>query len=195
MSYPVKNVMTKRVEKIKPSQTVFDAAKLMKEKMVGCLIIVEDGNAAGIITERDIVRRMVAENFDATQIQVSAVMSKPLITIDPSTSIRDAATMMIKNKIRRLPVVEDSKLMGIITSTDLAKHFIRRRRTFGSLISLESMPKVGESAPSCQFFKQDPYVPPMQIWKICGACYWCMDERCIRGMIGFLKHFEAPIKN
>jgi len=187
--------MTKRVEKITPSQTVFEATKLMKEKAIGCLVVVEDGDAVGIMTERDIVRRVVAENSDAKQVKVGAVMSKPLITIGPNTSVRDAAAMMIKNKIRRLPVIEDSKLVGIITSTDLAKYLIRRRRTLGSLISLESMPKAEESTPSCQFFKQDPYVPPMQVWKICGACYWCMDEKCVRGAVGLLRHFESSIEN
>ena len=194
LSYNVRNMMTKNVETIEPSQTVFDAAKIMKEKAIGCLVVVEKGNTIGIVTERDIVRRVVAENSNAMMVKVDSVMSKPLVTIGPSTSIRNAAATMTKNRIRRLPVVENSKLVGIITATDLAKYLIHRRRALGSIISIENTPRIAEGASICQFFRQDPYVPPEQVWRICGACYWQMDEHCIHGVAGLLKSLVSPVE-
>ena len=116
----IKDLMTKNVITIDLQKSVFDAAVLMSEKRIGCLVITDVEMLVGIVTERDFVRRVIAKNlpFETT---VSEIMSKPLITIDPDSSLRDAARVMVKNNIRRLPVLKDNKLVGIIVVADFAR--------------------------------------------------------------------------
>jgi CBS domain-containing protein len=88
----------------------------------GAIVIVDNKNSpVGIITERDIVRRVVSAGEDPTNITVSEIMSKPIISGDPEMSVYNAALIMTKYKIRRLPIVRDNVLYGIVTTSDLAK--------------------------------------------------------------------------
>ena len=116
----VKDLMTKNVVTIDLFKTVFDAAVLMSEKEIACLVIIDDKTPIGIVTERDFVRKVVSKKtpLDA---KISEIMSKPLITVDPDSSLRDAARLMINNKIRRLPVVKENKLVGILVASDFAR--------------------------------------------------------------------------
>jgi CBS domain-containing protein len=116
----VKDIMTKSVVVIDVSKTVFEAAQLMSARGIGCLVVTENDIAVGIVTERDFLRRIVAEraSFD---LKISTIMSKTLITVNPETSVRDAARLMATNKIRRLPVVKAETLVGILVASDLAR--------------------------------------------------------------------------
>jgi CBS domain-containing protein len=116
----VKDIMTKTVVTIDVSKTVFEAAQLMSAKGIGCLVVTENDLAVGIVTERDFLRRIVAEraSFD---LKISTIMSKTLITVSPDTSVREAARLMATNKIRRLPVVKAETLVGILVASDLAR--------------------------------------------------------------------------
>ena len=116
----VKDIMTKSVVVIDVSKTVFEAAQLMSARGIGCLVVTENDIAVGIVTERDFLRRIVAEraSFD---LKISTIMSKMLITVNPETSVRDAARLMATNKIRRLPVVKAETLVGILVASDLAR--------------------------------------------------------------------------
>ena len=98
----VKDIMTKEVVTIDNSKTVFEAAELMSTKSVGCLIVVVQAFPVGIITERDIVRRIVAKR-SSIDTKVTEVMTKTLITVEPDTSLREAAKVMSNNKTRGLP--------------------------------------------------------------------------------------------
>lgn len=117
----VKDIMTKSVITIDVNRSVFDAAELMTAKGIGCLVVTEDAVPVGIVTERDFVRRIVAQraSFDA---KVSEIMTKSLVTVDPDVSIKEAARLMSSNKIRRLPVLRQNKLVGIVVATDLARN-------------------------------------------------------------------------
>lgn len=117
----VKDIMTKEVITIETTKTIFDAAELMTEKGLGCLIVVIKGFPVGIITERDIVRRIVAKRA-SLDIKVKEVMTKTLITVEPNTSLKEAARVMSSNKIRRLPVLEKNKLVGIVVSSDFVRN-------------------------------------------------------------------------
>jgi len=124
----VKDLMTESVITIDLSKTVFDAAVLMGEKELGCLIVKDDNTPVGIVTERDFVRRVVSKKtpLDA---KMSEIMSKPLITIDPDSSLRDGARLMIEKQIRRLPVVKENKLVGILVASDFARHLSKKTVT------------------------------------------------------------------
>ncbi|MFC5712289.1 CBS domain-containing protein [Thalassorhabdus alkalitolerans] len=115
----LKDIMTTGVETCKPEDTVYDAAVKMKNTHVGAIPIVQDQNLMGMITDRDIVVRCIAEK-QANSAPVSDIMSENLITAEPSMSVDEAARMMAEKQIRRLPVVENQKLVGIVALGDLA---------------------------------------------------------------------------
>jgi CBS domain-containing protein len=124
----IKDIMTKDVITIETSKTVFEAAELMSDKAVSCLIVVIKGFPVGIITERDIVRRIVAKR-GSPDVRVTEVMSKTLITVEPETSLRDAARVMLTNKIRRLPVLKNNCLVGIVVASDFVRNVGKKTTT------------------------------------------------------------------
>ena len=117
----VKDLMTKDVLTIDVNKTVIEAAALMSQKDVGDLVVMENNTPVGIVTERDFVRRVLAVG-KSTSTKVSEVMSAPLRVIDPEAPIKEAARRMVNKGIRRLAVMKDNKLVGIITATDFARH-------------------------------------------------------------------------
>jgi CBS domain-containing protein len=117
----VKTFMTTNVVTIDVQNTVLEAAKLMHQQDVGDLVVLEGKAPKGIVTERDLVRRVMAQK-KPLETKVSEVMSSPLITIEEESSLRDAARKMTKNRIRRLPVIKENKLVGIIAASDFARH-------------------------------------------------------------------------
>ena len=121
----VKDFMSTNVITIDIRRTVLEAAKLMHQQDVGDLVVMDGVEAKGIVTERDLVRRVMAMK-KLPDTKVSEVMSSPLITIQENAQLRDAARLMIKYKIRRLPVTKKSVLVGIIASNDFAKHVSKR---------------------------------------------------------------------
>jgi CBS domain-containing protein len=128
----VKDFMTKGVLTIDEEKTIFEAAELMSQKEVGDVVVLNGEIPRGIVTERDFVRRVVAKKrpLDA---KISDVMSKPLIIIGPEASLKEAARKMVNNRIRRLPVVKQHKLVGIIAVSDFARHLSRKTLTEGIL--------------------------------------------------------------
>jgi len=105
-----------------PSSTVKELADQMNQHGRGAIIVVDSGkHPIGIITERDIVRRVVSAGRDPNKVTASDIMSKPVISVDPEMNIHNAALTMTKYKIRRLPVVRDTILHGIVTAGDMAK--------------------------------------------------------------------------
>ena len=117
----VKDLMTKDVLTIDANKTVIEAAALMSQNDVGDLVVMENNTPVGIVTERDFVRRVLSVG-KSTNTRVSEVMSTPLRVIDPEAPIKEAARRMINKGIRRLAVIKDNKLVGIITATDFARH-------------------------------------------------------------------------
>jgi signal-transduction protein with cAMP-binding, CBS, and nucleotidyltransferase domain len=111
--------------------SIFMISNLMKERKVSSIIIShqDDQNyPVGIITERDIVRRVISNNKDPNHTKATEIMSKPLITIEANTYVYDVTVKMVKNKIRRLPVVEGKTLSGIVTITDIIKYFHEKNK-------------------------------------------------------------------
>lgn len=117
----VKKIMSKDIQKVDGEITIKEAAKVMKTKKIGCLLVEKDNVIIGIVTETDIVRRLIAEGKDPESTQVKIIMSSPLITIDAGKSIIDANDMMDKNNIRHLAVKEDNIIIGVVSSRDMMR--------------------------------------------------------------------------
>ena len=118
----VRDIMTKDIIMIDGSDTALEAAKLMTEKGISSLFVVKDGVPVGIVTERDFIKKICAKDLPIAKVTVSEIMSKILTTADPETPIEVAVQRMVNHKIRRLPIMDGGKIVGIITVTDLAKH-------------------------------------------------------------------------
>ena len=101
---------------------VKEAARMMVEKGIGSLIANRDGLPFGIITERDLMEKIVAEGVDPAKITVGEVMTAPLTTIDAAASIVDAARRMMEKQVKRLIVTDREKIIGIVSQTDLVQH-------------------------------------------------------------------------
>ena len=127
----VRDFMSKNVITIDVQGTVLEAAKLMHQQDVGDLVVMEGAVAKGIVTERDLVRRVMAQK-KPLEIKVSEIMSDPLITIDEESPLRDAARKLVKYKIRRLPVTRNNVLVGIIATSDFARHL--SKKTFSEVM-------------------------------------------------------------
>lgn len=112
--------MTKNVKTITPDDIMEHAAELMKKHRIGCLVVVDKDKPIGIVTERDIAYKIVAEGKSGDT-KVEEVMSKDLKTVPEDKSRADAAKLMASHAIRRLPVIKNGKLVGIVTIEDIMK--------------------------------------------------------------------------
>ncbi|HSG83944.1 MAG: CBS domain-containing protein [Nitrosopumilus sp.] len=112
------DVMTKSVISVDATLTVNETAKMMEDAKVGAVIVMEDNVPVGIVTDRDFSVKVAAHAYQITE-PVKQIMSSPLFSINSDESVRIAADLMHERKIRKLPVIEDEKVVGIITATDI----------------------------------------------------------------------------
>ena len=121
MHKTIQDAMTSNPTTVSPDTTAGDAAQIMKSEDIGSLPIVEDNRLFGVVTDRDIAIRIVAEGRSADT-PVGEIASKDVVTVDPQQSIDEAARLMAERQVRRLPVVEeDGKLVGILAQADVAQ--------------------------------------------------------------------------
>lgn len=115
----VGQLMTERLETISPSDTAQEAATKMRDKKVSSLVVTDvEDKPIGIVTERDLVRQVCTKAINSNDVIVHRIMSSPLATIDANSSVEVAADNMIQNKVRHLLVVDENKVLGIITPSD-----------------------------------------------------------------------------
>ncbi|SMO61603.1 CBS domain-containing protein [Melghirimyces algeriensis] len=115
----LREIMTKSVASVSPEDNVYRAASLMKQHNIGVIPVVENGQVRGMVTDRDLVLRALAEQRNE-EVTVREVMSNDIVTGTPDMSVDEASQIMAKNQIRRLPVVENNQLVGIVSLGDLA---------------------------------------------------------------------------
>jgi CBS domain-containing protein len=120
MGKSIRDVMTTEVKACEPTATVVDAAKVMAQEDVGPVPIVEDGRLVGIVTDRDIVVNVVAKGGEANTTTVGDIASRDIVTISPDDDLSDALDLMAEHQVRRLPVVEGDRLVGIVAQADVA---------------------------------------------------------------------------
>jgi len=130
----VRDIMTRNVITIDLKQNAIDAAKLMKEKKIASVVVTKGETPFGIVTERDFVRLLCAENLQSKYTRLVEIVSSPLITVGPDISVEDAAKVMAKNKIRRLVIVDDGNIAGILTATDLAGYLSKHKKGAKSVL-------------------------------------------------------------
>ena len=117
----VRDVMTSNPTTCEPSATLVDAAKVIALEDVGSVPIVENGRLVGIVTDRDIIVRAVAEGRDVTSTTVKDVASKDLVTVTPDEDLDRALQLMGQRQVRRIPVVESDQVVGIVSQADVAR--------------------------------------------------------------------------
>jgi CBS domain-containing protein len=120
-SLRVKDLMVREPTLVESERTVKETARVMDQTGHGCLLVTSGGKIVGIVTERDLVRRALSKGGNTSRTKVKDIMSSPLIVIDPETSVEEAAEVMARHKVRRLPVVGANGLNGLITVSDIAK--------------------------------------------------------------------------
>jgi len=124
----VSQIMTRPVVTINALRTVQEAAQLMKEKQIESLVVCWQGRAVGIITEKDFVHRMVAPG-KPHDTPIREVMSRPVIMVDHRKSIRDAARLMVEHDVRRLPVKDGLKVVGMVVASDFIRYESKQSTT------------------------------------------------------------------
>ncbi len=121
-------VKGKEVYSISPDTTVFDALKILDENNVGALVVIEKEKVVGIFSERDYARKIILKGRSSIDTKVSELMTKEVITVAPTDPIDKCMTLMSENRIRHLPVIDDGKLDGLISSGDLLTHIIKHQK-------------------------------------------------------------------
>jgi CBS domain-containing protein len=117
----VKEVMTKKVFTIDKNETIFDACNMYKDYKIGCLIVTDMNRCVGIVTERDLIERTICARRDPYATKIGDIMSKNMKTIHSLETIDKAIEMMFQNKVKKLPVVVNEEVVGIITVTDISR--------------------------------------------------------------------------
>ena len=121
MTLMVEDVMVKEVITIDVNVTITKAADVMNKFEIGCLIAVSKGKVSGILTERDLLKRVIAQGKDASKVRVRDIMTSPLVIAEPKMDLSEAVKLMFQMKIKKLPVVEGKRLVGLLSLTDIAR--------------------------------------------------------------------------
>ena len=121
MSQKLRKVMVEKVKTARLDDTIENVAMLMNRYQIGCVIIVDDDKPLGIITERDMIKRVICKAIHPENARIIDVMSKPLVTASPDMRAGDAAKMMLEHNIKKMPVVDEGRLVGLVTLTDLVR--------------------------------------------------------------------------
>ena len=140
----IRDVMVENVVTVRPDYTVKHAASIMNRFGLGCVVVLRDEEIVGIVTERDLLKRIVAVARDPEKTFVRDIMSKPVIVVGPDVSFEGALKLMFKQRIKKLPIVErlrgKDKLIGLVTLTDIARLQPKLMETLRELFSQEGRP-------------------------------------------------------
>ena len=140
MAKSVRDAMTENPRSIRASASVVEAARLMRDEHIGSLPITDDEELVGMITDRDITTRVVAEAADPKMTSVGDVVSRDLISIEPDEDLEEAVQLMASHQVRRLPVVENGRLVGIVAQADVALTLRENEQRTGELVEAISEP-------------------------------------------------------
>ena len=134
----IRDIMEKNVITIEKDKTAQDAAKIINEKDISFLVVMDEGLPVGVLSESDFVRKIAAEDKKSSDIPISDIMSYKFRSVGPTTTIENAVQKMLNNNIRRLLILEDDKLVGVITQTDLASYLRDQLLVDGTIKSIRN---------------------------------------------------------
>jgi CBS domain-containing protein len=122
MPEKIQDIMTRTVETVPQNATVGEVARVMRDRAIGDVLVTDDsGELCGILTDRDLVIRVLAEDRNPDQVRVGEICTAHAVTLDPAATVEKAIELMRANAIRRIPVVENNRAIGIVSIGDLAK--------------------------------------------------------------------------
>ena len=122
----IRSIMSKSVLTIGEDDSILNAAKFMSNKLFSCIVVTRNQRPMGIITERDLIQRIIVKGKDAKKTKVQDVMTKPVVTVPPESDLVPTGELMKKKRVRRFPVTDDNgKLIGLVTETDIMEGIIK----------------------------------------------------------------------
>jgi CBS domain-containing protein len=130
----VRDVMSKNVKTVRPNSTINEVVRKMNKFEIGSIIVADSEKPVGIITERDILRRVLEVTVASEAMKAKEIMSSPILTIASQATTEEAATLMNSKRIKKIPVLEDGKLVGIVTSTDIVRNEPRLVETLSKMM-------------------------------------------------------------
>ena len=136
-----KVVMSKEVITIDENASVKEAVDTMNQAEISCIIATRKGKVVGIITERDLLKRIISEGKNAKKTRVKDIMSTPLITISPDMDVEEAARLMFEKKIKKLVVIDQNRLVGVVSLTDIARTQPSITKALQKLAAMQDTPK------------------------------------------------------
>jgi len=177
MSLKLEGIMVKNVVTVKANVTVKRAVEVMNKHEIGCLVVVNSEKPVGIVTERDMLERIIHELREPEKTRVIDIMSKPLIAAAPKMSAGEAAKLMFERKIKKLPVVEDGRLVGLVTLTDL----VRSEEVLGFLngFSANDAPKRMKKVVDLYFDRAKRFRRRCPLIMKSGFSMGCQEKKCM----------------
>ena len=202
MSQKLKKIMIANVKTAGLEDTVQDIAVLMNKHQIGCVIIVDEEQPVGIVTERDIMKRVVSKGIAPKNLKAVDVMSKPLITASPCTPAGDAAKVMLKWNIKKLPVAENGRLVGVVTLTDLLRvegviETLNGNALSGASIRLKKTIEIYYDDGIKQKTRKCPlmYKDGMSIGCQVERCMWWAEDECAITKLTRLQEFAQLVED
>lgn len=127
----VKNILDTKghdIWSVRPDDTVYDAVKLMADKSIGCLLVLDDDKLLGVVTERDYARKVVLEGHSSREMQVSDVMTRKVLCVTPERTTDECMALMTDKRVRHLPVLDHKRVVGVVSIGDLVKAVISEQQ-------------------------------------------------------------------
>jgi CBS domain-containing protein len=135
----IEKLMTRNVITLPADASVYDAVKLMNKNKIGCLVVVDNSHIVGILTERDLLERVLEKCRNPKETRISEIMTRHVITGKPDMELSEATEVMFKNKVKKLPIIEKNHLVGIVTLTDIARTTSIDKQTIELIRKLSNM--------------------------------------------------------
>ena len=135
----IEKLMIKSVITLPADASAYDAVKLLNKNKIGCLVVVYNGEIVGILTERDLLERVLEKCRNPKETRVSQIMTKHVIVGKPDMELSEATRLMFENRVKKLPIIEGNRLVGIVTLTDIARATSMDKETIELIEKLSNM--------------------------------------------------------